>query len=97
MKEVYDILFGTLLPLLKIVLSFLYPLLLLIGCIVCWKRSFKVGIIFFLLMISNEIFLFYGMNYFIQFPSIVTSFSKILLSAAFLILIVGLYRRKKFD
>jgi hypothetical protein len=46
-------------------------------------------------MISYEVFMFYGMNHLIQFPTLVTSVSKLLLSMAFLILIIGLYRRNE--
>lgn len=82
--------------LLSIIFSFVYPLLLITGCILCWKRSFKEGIAFFFLIISYEVFMWYGMNYLIQLPILVTAVSKMLLSMAFLILIVGLYRRKRF-
>ena len=86
-------LYGTVFPILSIVFSISYLLLLLGGCIVCLKRSFTEGVIFFMLMISYEILIYLGMNYFDHLPTLLTSLSKAVLIIAFSVLILGVHKR----
>ena len=86
---------ATILPFLTVFLPFVFQILLLIGAVVCLKRSFIEGGLFFVLMIIYEIFVIYASRNLEQFPTIDGTVSKLLLIIAFSILILGIYRKQK--
>jgi len=63
------------------------------GCIVCWKHSFKEGVLFFILLLVYEGLDYVGMIYLSHFPSLLISISQLLLIVSIFVLIIGVYRR----
>lgn len=80
---------------LSIILSIIYPILLLIGGVVCWRRSFKEGLIFFILMFIHEGILFsikHG-TFLMYLPTYADALLNISKTSAIVILFSGIYRR----
>ena len=83
---------------LVLVLSVVYPLLLILGVIVCWKKSFKEGAIFFILMfLQCTIFYFHDKSSLVYFPTYTNSLMLLLITIAVSTLLYGIHRLLKTD
>ena len=81
---------------LSTILSVIYPLVLIWGCIISWKNSFKEGLLFFIIMFIHRTILFiFDKTFFMYFPIITNFLLEVLAVLATAILIFGFYRHWK--
>ncbi|UCZ53869.1 hypothetical protein LGQ02_03535 [Bacillus shivajii] len=94
-----EFLFSTLLPQLSNVFSFILIVLLMVGTYISWKKSFKEGIFFFLLIFIHEIFMHLSKNFlfYYELPTLVHFISKFILLLSFIILVIGMIRWNNED
>ncbi|TMW72806.1 hypothetical protein [Alteribacter natronophilus] len=87
-------LFATILPLITQALSILLIVLLIAGSYVCWKKSFKEGALFFIVVLIHEAFMYVSSHYLFYYvlPSLVSFISSSLMLLAFVVLLVGIVR-----
>ncbi|WP_332698140.1 hypothetical protein [Halalkalibacter lacteus] len=81
---------------LTLILSVLYPIILIFGVVISWRNSFKEGVISFILMLSHNVVVFlYDKTILEYYPTYTDAVLKILITLAISTLILGIYRRWK--
>lgn len=81
---------------LTLILSVLYPIILIFGIIISWRKSFKEGVICFILILChNVVVFFYDKTFLEYYPTYTDAVLQVSITLAISILILGIYRRWK--